>query len=87
MGYHTHMKTTLDISDNILIRAKQLAQRRHVTLRSLTEAGLSYILDEQEGTKVITPVPVTFKGKGLSPEFQDGDWTRIRDAAYEGHGS
>lgn len=81
------MKTTLDISDNILRRAKQLAQRRQVTLRSLTEAGLSYILDAQEGAKAATPVPVIFKGKGLSPEFQDGGWTRIRDAAYEGHGS
>ncbi len=28
----------------------------------------------------------SFGGRGLQPEFRDGDWQRIREAAYEGHG-
>lgn len=31
--------------------------------------------------------PVTFRGDGLSPAFRDAIWQRIRDAAYEGHGT
>ena len=26
--------------------------------------------------------PVTFKGKGLQPEFEDASWEKIRDAIY-----
>lgn len=87
MGYHAHMKTTIEIADHLLRRAKRLAVRQNVTLRSLTEEGLARILDEREGHRVHAPKPVTFKGKGLCPEFQEGGWSRIRDAAYEGHGS
>jgi len=31
--------------------------------------------------------PVTFRGRGLAPEFRGARWARIRDAAYEGRGS
>jgi hypothetical protein len=87
MGHYSHMKTTLELSDNIMLRAKQFAQRRHMTLRSLTEQSLSRLLDEQEGENSVPLKPVTFKGNGLSPEFRGADWNRIRDAAYEGRGA
>lgn len=57
-----------------------------MTLRSLTEEGLARVLDEREGRAPVRPRPVTFKGKGLSREFQEGGWSRLRDAAYEGRG-
>ncbi|MEZ5277886.1 MAG: hypothetical protein R3F07_16010 [Opitutaceae bacterium] len=77
------MKTTLDISDNLLLRAKALARRRGTTLRSLTEQGLTRILDEEPNQTSAKIQPVTFRGRGLSPEFEGAGWQRIRDAAYE----
>lgn len=81
------MKTTLDISDSILTRAKQLARDQHVTLRSLAEEGLRKVIEERAARKQSCVSPVTFRGKGLSTEFRGATWQRIRDAAYEGHGS
>jgi hypothetical protein len=76
----THMKTTIDISDNLLIRAKKRAREKHITLRSLIEESLAASLDQPLPTKRV--VPVTFKGKGLSRDFEDASWEKIRDAIY-----
>lgn len=81
------MKTTLDISDNILLRAKRVARKKHRTLKSLAEEGLVNVLDQLEKDTKVEITPVTFKGKGLSREFADKSWSEIRDAAYEGHGA
>ena len=85
--YPIIMKTTIELSDSILAKAKQLAREQNVTLRSLTEEGLRKVIEERSTQKPCFVKPVTFRGKGLSPEFQGATWTRIRDAAYEGHGS
>jgi hypothetical protein len=80
------MKTTIEISDHLMQRAKRLTRRQNCTFRSLAEEGLSRILDEREGQVRRAIKPVVFKGKGLAPEFQPGDWAKIREAAYEGRG-
>ncbi len=87
MGHHGVMKTTIEISDSILMQAKQLAREQNVTLRSLAEEGLRKVIEERLGRGPCRVSPVTFRGKGLSREFQGATWQRIRDAAYEGHGS
>jgi hypothetical protein len=81
------MKTTIDISDHILARARRIAREQQVTLRSLTEEGLLRIIEDRMARKSCTITPITFRGEGLSPEFQDASWERIRGAAYEGHGA
>ncbi len=75
-----HMKTTIDIADNLLIRAKNLAKEKQTTLRSLIERSLAATLDQPVPTKRV--VPVTFKGNGLTREFEDASWDQIRDAIY-----
>ena len=81
------MKTTLEISDSILIKAKELARDQNVTLRSLAEEGLRKVIEERSARKPHRVHPVTIRGQGLSPEFQGATWQRIRDAGYEGHGA
>lgn len=84
----THMKTTIDIADSLLHRTKSIARSEHVTLRELVEEGLSLALDRRIRTRRVPGIKaVTFKGKGLSPEFQSGGWAALRDAAYEGRGA
>lgn len=76
------MKTTIDIASELLAQGKRVAEEEHVTLRSLVEEGLRYVLTRRGQVKAFRWKPVTFKGEGLSPEFADADWERIRDAIY-----
>jgi hypothetical protein len=81
------MKTTIEISDHLLRRAKQVAQREGRTLRELTEEGLEAALRARERHGAYRVKPVVMNGRGLSPEFQAAGWDRIREAAYQGRGS
>ena len=76
----THMKTTIEISDNLLIRAKKRAREKHITLRSLIEESLAASLDQPLPTKRV--VTLTFKGKGLSRDFEGASWEEIRYEIY-----
>lgn len=74
------MKISIEIADNLLARANARARAQHITLRSLIEESLATTLDQLlPATKV---KPVAFKGNGLSREFQDASWDKIRDAIY-----
>jgi len=75
-----HMKTTLDIADDLFLRTKSVAVKRGMTFREMIMQGLSLTLESEYGAVKIKPV--TFKGKGLTPEFQNAGWSKIRDAAY-----
>lgn len=86
MVYHKHMKTTLDISDNILLRAKKVAHSRKRSLKSIAEEGIMVVLDRLERNEVVEICPVTFGGKGMTREFSGKPWNEVRDAAYEGRG-
>jgi len=83
----THMKTTIEISDKLLQRAKAVAQREGTTLRALVEAGLRVVLKEQRSSACFALRDASFAGQGLAPELEGASWDRIRDSIYEGRGS
>jgi len=76
----THMKTTIEIGDNLLARAKSRAKAQNITLRALIETSLAATLDQQLPPVKVTPV--TFKGNGLSREFEGASWEKIRDTIH-----
>lgn len=82
------MKTTIDIADPLLERAKAVAREQGVTLRELVETGLARVLAERAAAAA-TPYRLrdaSFRGgHGLQAEFA-GDPARVLDAAYEGRG-
>ena len=78
----THMKTTVDIADDLLLRAKREAKASQTTLRSLIEEGLREVLGRKALSKQKPIKPVTFRGKGLQPAFRGKGWDAIRDAIY-----
>lgn len=83
-----HMKTTIDIADPIFTEAKRLADRRGTTLKALVEQGLRQVLAEPEaGAPPFRLRKASFKGKGLHPDLQGATWDRLRELAYEGHGT
>lgn len=83
----THMKTTIEIADSLLQRAKAVASRDGTTVRALVEAGLRIVLKEQRGRARFVLRDASFDGQGLSPELDSAGWERIRDSIYEGRGT
>ncbi len=80
----THMKTTIDIADQLLNEAKQLAVSEGTTVRALVEAGLRRVLTERHQPKSAFQLrKATFNGKGLNPELQGAGWERVRELAYD----
>jgi hypothetical protein len=83
----SHMKTTIDIADELFLRSKKLARLRGLTLRTLVEEGLHASLERHERQDPFRFRPVTVKGKGLALEVQGEGWEAIRQTIYRGRGA
>jgi hypothetical protein len=77
------MRTTVEIPDALLRRAKAYAVRHGIPLRYVFEAGLRTLLEGQSSSRHFRLKTITTKGQGL---VCDGDWDTIRSLIYEGHG-
>lgn len=83
----SYMRTTIEISDPLLLRAKEFASSENTLLRALVENDLRKALEDKETrTKPFRLKQVTFVGQGLQPQAQGVGRERIRELAYEGHG-
>jgi Arc/MetJ family transcription regulator len=78
----THMKTTIELSDEVLTRAKRQAQREGKTLREVVEHALRQQLEAAAPDRPFRLKRHAFKGKGLQPGATEGDWQSIRDLIY-----
>ena len=81
------MKTTIEISDDLVRTAKAYAARKNITLRSLVESGLRLALRADRQRQGFKLKDASVRGHGLQPPLRDADWPRIRDSIYEGRGS
>lgn len=82
----THMKTTVEIPDDLIKKAKALAASRGTTLRSIIERGIRATLNEERRQVRYELPDRSVSGKGLQAGFQHGEWADIRDTAYSGRG-
>ncbi len=87
MGKNPPMKTTIDISEHLLLQAKALARAEGTTLKNLTEEGLELVLTKHASREGRQARPVVCGGKGLSAAFQGKSWSEIRDEIYRGYGT
>lgn len=79
------MKTTVEITDDLLKRAKQVAVTEGISLRHLIESGLRRELGWRR-SEPYTMGDASFGGKGVQPGMVEGDWSEIRELIYEGRG-
>ena len=80
----THMKTTIEISDALLARAKRVAANEGVTLRELVEAGLRSVLEQRQARRPFALRDQRVRGRGLQADLQAATWEQIREVAYRG---
>jgi hypothetical protein len=81
------MKTTIEIADDLFVRAQKLARKEKTTFRALTEQGLRLVLKARASAPQKLSPLVTVRGRGLSEAFSDAPWDRVRDEIYRGRGS
>ena len=75
-------RSTIEVSDALLLAAKQAAAERKTTLRAVDELALRQHLDGQAPTRPRVRRH-TFRGRGLRAGLSEGNWAAIRERAYE----
>ena len=83
----THMKTTVEISDALLERARVVAGKENTTMRELIEEGLRRVLVESEKPRSFKLRKASFKGRGLQAGVEGHSMDAIREEIYRGRGS
>jgi hypothetical protein len=87
MGSHT-MKTTLEIADDLFERTQRVAREEKTTFRFMAEEGLRLMLaKKRQGRAGKLPPLVTYGGSGLTEEFKDWNWDKIRNEIDRGRGT
>jgi len=81
------MKTTIEIADDLFERVQDVARKEKTTFRAIAEQGLRIVLKEKQNKPKKLPPLVTFRGKGLTDEFKNASWGKIRDEIYKEHGA
>ena len=82
----THMKTTVEIADELLKSAKETAKRERTTLRGLIDEGLRTALAKRQRPAEFRLRRASFGGRGLQPGIDEGSWEQVRELIYEGRG-
>lgn len=78
------MKTTLDIHDELMLRAKTLAKHTHRSLRAVVEEGLQLVLSREE-MNTTYQLPDCRVGEAGNPDpLQMFSWQDLRDEIYRG---
>ena len=79
----THMKTTVEIADAVLEKAKLRAQDENTTLRAIIDEALRAFLVARPPKPKFKLRDASFKGGGgLTPEFANATWEQILDEVY-----
>jgi Arc/MetJ family transcription regulator len=76
----THMKTTIEIADDVLARARREARREGKTLREVVDEALRQRLAQSPARPAFRLKKHPFKGEGL--QAGAGDWDTVRDLIY-----
>jgi hypothetical protein len=86
-GMVFHMKTTINLPDDLFRDAKKVAIERNITLTELFAQAVRHEISESPRIS-FTLEDGSFKGEpGLQPGVDLSDWAKIRELIYEGRGA
>jgi len=78
----SHMKTTVDLPDELLLEVQQIARSEGTTMKSLLEEGLRGAIARHRNAPAFTLRDASVGGRGLRPEIAGADWGTIREQSY-----
>lgn len=78
------MKTTFDLPEPLLLKAKSIAAKNNTTLRALVETGLRKVIESEQLTaKPFKLRTASVKGHGLQPNMQGLTMAQLIELSYE----
>ena len=77
-----HMKTTIEIADDLMLKARRAAAREHKTLRQLVEEALRDRLTRRPPPPPFRLKKHAFAGEGRQASVSEGHWESVRDLIY-----
>jgi hypothetical protein len=81
-GYYVIMKTTVDLSDALLLRAKRFAAASGKPLRALIEEGLRRVLEEDESSAPYRLPDRSVGEAGGENPLESLTWQDLREEIY-----
>lgn len=84
MGKVANVKTTIDIQDALLERAKKHARRVHRPLRAIVEEGLRRVLSERPHVGRYELVDASVGDPDAPDPLESLTWQDLRDEIYGG---
>lgn len=76
------MKTTVELPDELLREAQNIARVEGTTLKSVLEEGLRAVIARYHRAQQFRLRDASVPGRGIQAEFADADWAKIRAASY-----
>jgi hypothetical protein len=78
----THMKTTIEIADDVLSKARRVAAREKKTLRQIVDEALRERLARSGSPQPFRLRKHPFNGQGRQAGITEGDWQTVRELIY-----
>jgi len=79
------MKTTVEIADALLARARRHARRTNRSVRALIEEGLRRVLEDEGAGATAYRLPDRSAGRAGEPDpLEKMSWGELRDEIYGG---
>lgn len=78
----SHMKTTIEIADDLLARARRQARKERTTLRALVDEALRQRLARPAASGGFRLRRHAFTGHGTQQAIAEGRWDSVRDLIY-----
>ncbi len=79
----SRMKTTVNLPDELLREAQELARQERTTLRALIEAGLRTVIRQRSANSPFVLTDASVDGHGLQPALREATWEQIRNTIYD----
>ncbi len=76
------MKTTVELPDELLREARNIARAEGTTLKSVLEEGLRAVIARYHSSQHFRLRDASVAGRGVQREFAEADWAKIRAASY-----
>lgn len=77
------VKTTVEIEDDLIHKAKAYAAERGITFRQVVESGIRRVLEEGANARPFRMRRRSFRGRGMTRPMP---WEEVRALVYEGRG-